>query len=64
MLILPMMRRSMQNILVTILVKLSIKENICHVEQRHQRFCTNFGTTQKLYQDYCPMYDEGKVATG
>jgi hypothetical protein len=22
-------------------------------------FCTNFGTTQ-LYQDYCPMYDEGK----
>jgi hypothetical protein len=23
-------------------------------------FITTFGTTQKLYQDYCPMYDEGK----
>jgi hypothetical protein len=21
----------------------------------------NFGTIKKLYQDYCPMYDQGKV---
>jgi hypothetical protein len=23
-----------------------------------------FGTDKKIYRDYCPMYDQGKVAIG
>lgn len=47
-----------------------IKNNLGKIEQQRERFAMlsknmndlikMFGTKQKLYQDYCPMYNDGK----
>ncbi len=36
------------------------REHFAMLSKDINDFIQTFGTTQKLYQDYCPMYDEGK----
>ena len=36
------------------------REHFAMLSKDINDFVQTFGTTQKLYQDYCPMYDEGK----
>ena len=38
------------------------REHLASLSKDVSDLITLFGTTQKLYQDYCPMYNDGKGA--